>query len=195
LCRVHSLENAGWYDAQETGRQTDANGYFDVISPLKMLLGFFEDYNKIVVNAKHELILRRANTDNNAIIQTEAEEFKISLIKVEWLLPHVRVADHIKIPLLNLIIKADKTLTLAFRTWTPYECPMLPITTGHVWAVKTSSALEKPRFVILGFQTQWQNKKDQNASHFDHAKLCEVKLYLNSQCYLYAILNLDITNN
>ena len=92
--KAHSLENAGWCHAQETGRQTDANGYFDANIPLKMLLGFFEDYNKIVVHAKHELILRRANTNNNAIMQTEAEEFKISLIKVEWLLPHVRVADH-----------------------------------------------------------------------------------------------------
>jgi len=149
--KAHSLENAGWYHAQETGRQTDANGYFDVNISLKMLHGFFVDYNKIVVNAKHELILRRDNTDNNAIIQTEAEEFKISLIKVEWLLPRGRVADHIKIPLLNLI-KADK-LTLPFRTWTMYEYTMLPTTTRHVRAVKTSSALEKPRFVILGFQT------------------------------------------
>ena len=145
-----------------------------------MLLVFFEDYSEIVVNAKHELILRRANTDN-AIIQTEAEEFKIFLIKVE-LLPHIRVADHIKIPLLNLI-KADKTLTLPFRTWTLYENPMLLTLTRHVWAVKTSSALEKPRFVILGFQTNRQNKKNQNASHFDHAKLRDLKLYLNSQCY------------
>ena len=112
-----------------------------------MLLGFSEDYNEIVVNAKHELILRRANTDNNDIIQTEAEEFKISLIKVEWLLPHVRVAVRIKILLLNLI-KADKTLTLPFRTWALYEYPMLPTTTRDVWAVKTSSALEKFRFVI-----------------------------------------------
>jgi len=161
--KAYSLENAGWYDAHETGRQTDANGYFDVNIPLKMLLGFFEDYNKFVVNAKHELILRLANTDNNAIIQTEAEEYKISLIKVEWLLPHVRVADHIKIPLLNLI-KEDKTLTLPFRTWTLYEYPMLPTTTRHVWAVKTFPVLEKPRFVILGFQTNRQNKKKMPAT-------------------------------
>jgi len=112
-----------------------------------MLLGFFEDYNKMVVNAKHEPILRRANTDNNAIVQTEAEEFKVSLIKVEWSLPHVRVADHIKIPLLNLI-KADKT-DAPFPHMDSVR--MLPTTTRHVWAVKTSSALEEPRFVILGF--------------------------------------------
>ena len=93
------------------------------------------------------------------------------------------LADHIKIPLLNLI-KADKTLTLPFHTWTLYEYPMLPTTTRHVWAVKTSSALEKPRFVILGFQTNRQNKKDQNASHFDLARLRDVKLYLNSQSHV-----------
>ena len=29
----HSLENAGWFDVDETGQQTDTNGYFDV--PLK----------------------------------------------------------------------------------------------------------------------------------------------------------------
>ena len=113
---------------------------------------------------------------------------------MEWLLPHVRVADHIKIPLLNPI-KADKILTFTFRTWTLYENPILPTTTRHVWAVKTSSALEKPRFVVLGFQTNRRNKKDQNASHFDHVKHRDVKLYLNSQCYPYTNLYLDITNN
>jgi len=29
----NSLENAGWFDVDETGQQTDTNGYFDV--PLK----------------------------------------------------------------------------------------------------------------------------------------------------------------
>jgi len=33
------------------------------------------------------------------------------------------------------------------------------------------------------------------ATLIDHARLRDVKLYLNSQCYPYANLNLDITNN
>jgi len=61
--------------------------------------------------------------------------------------------------------------------------------------VKTSSHLEKPRYVILGFQTNRHNKKDRNASHFDHVALRDIKLYLNSQCYPYGNLNLDITKN
>ena len=50
-------------------------------------------------------------------------------------------------------------------------------------------------YVILGFQTKRQNKKDQNASHFGHVKLRDGKLYLNSQCYPYGHLNLNMTNN
>jgi len=95
-------------------------GYFDVNIPLKLLLGFGEDYNKIVVNAKHELVLTRSNTDHNAIIKTAAEKYKISLTKVEWLLPYIRASDRHRIPLLNLI-KTDKYLTLTFRTWALFE--------------------------------------------------------------------------
>ena len=178
----HSLENAGWFNVDATGEQTDANGYFDVNIPLKLLLGFCEDYNKIVVNAKHELVLTRSNTDHNAIIQSEQENYKMTLSKVEWLIPYVRASDQHRIPLLNLI-KTDKALTLTFRTWSLYEYPKLPATPKHIWTVKTSSHLEKPRYVILGFQTNRQNKRDRNASHFDHVALRDIKLYLNSQCY------------
>jgi len=59
--------------------------------------------------------------------------------------------------------------------------------------VKTSSQLEKPHYGILGFQTKRQNKPDKNASHFDHVQLRDVKMNLNSQCYPYGNLNLDIT--
>jgi len=190
----HSLENAGWFDVDATGEQTDANGYFDVNIPLKLLLGFCEDYNKIVVNAKHELVLTRSNTDNNAIIQSEQEDYRMKLSKVKGLIPCVRASDPHRIPLLNLI-KTDKALTLTFRTRSLYEYPKLPATPKHIWTVKTSSHLEKPRYVILGFQTNRQNKRDRNASHSDYVALRDIKLYLNSQCYPYGNLNLDITNN
>ena len=57
-----------------------------------MILGFAEDYWKIIVNAKHELILIRSRTDFNAIMQNvkeNPEEFKILLNKVEWKVPYL----------------------------------------------------------------------------------------------------------
>lgn len=84
---------------------------------------------------------------------------------------------------------------MSFRAWEMYEYPMLPQTTRHVWVVKTSTQLEKPRHVILGFQTARRNKAEKNASEFDHCNIRDVKLFLNSQCYPYGNMNLDIANN
>jgi len=63
-------ENAGWIDIEEQNRIIDANGYFDITIPLSFILGFAEDYRKVLVNTKHELILIRSSNDLNAILQT-----------------------------------------------------------------------------------------------------------------------------
>jgi hypothetical protein len=188
------LENAGWLDVEEKQKLTDANGYFDVCIPLSMILGFAEDYRRIIVNAKHELILTRSKTDANAILQAQDEDFRIVIDKIEWLLPYVKLSDQQKIHLLNFIEK-DPPISMSFRSWELYEYPLLPTTSKHVWTVKTSTQLEKPRYVVLGFQTSRKNKANKNASHFDHCNISDVKLFLNSQCYPYANLNLDISHN
>jgi hypothetical protein len=188
----HLLENTGWLGDDDT--LTNGNGYFDVVIPLNFLLGFAEDYNRIIVNAKHELILTRSNNDSNAIIQTATENVKISLNKIEWLLPYIKLAGDTKIKMLNYIAK-DPAISMSFRSWEMYEYPMLPRTTRHVWVIKTSTQLEKPRHVILGFQTARRNDAEKNASEFDHCMIRDVKLFLNSQCYPYGNLNLDIANN
>ena len=57
-----------------------------------MILDCAEDYRKIIVNAKHELILTRSRTDLNAImqnVQENPEEFKILLNKVKWKVPYL----------------------------------------------------------------------------------------------------------
>uniref|UniRef100_A0ABD2WGN1 Double jelly roll-like domain-containing protein n=1 Tax=Trichogramma kaykai TaxID=54128 RepID=A0ABD2WGN1_9HYME len=81
---------------------------------------------------------------------------------------------------------------MSFRSWELYEYPMLPISTGHVWTVKTSNQLEKPRFVILGFQTNRKAIRENDASLFDHYNLTNVKLFLNSQYYPYNNLNINV---
>ncbi|XP_015124167.1 uncharacterized protein LOC107046158 [Diachasma alloeum] len=197
------MENAGWLkndsmDSNET--ITDNAGYFDISIPLSLLLGFAEDYQKIVVNAKHELIITRSKTDICAVLQRAVnqqnpeEKWKINLQKIEWLIPYVKVSDERKVKLLNFIAK-DTPITMGFRTWELYEYPLLPATSKHVWVVKTSSQLEKPRYVILGFQTNRKNIQTANASHFDHCSIRDVKLFLNSESYPYGNLNLDIAIN
>ncbi|XP_044597175.1 uncharacterized protein LOC123273762 [Cotesia glomerata] len=104
------------------------------------------------------------------------------------------MSDKQKIDVLNYIT-SDPAIPISFRTWELYEYPLLPATTNHIWAIKTTNQLEKPRFVIVGFQTARKNQSNQNASEFDHCNIRDIKLVLNSQSYPYGSLNLNITNN
>ena len=76
-----------------------------------------------------------------------------------------------------------------------YEYPLLPKTTKHSWSVKTSSQLEKPRYVILGLQTNRKNNRTKDCSVFDHCKVTNVTLFLNSQYYPFESLNLKFDQN
>jgi len=62
---------------------------FNFGEPLNTLLGFYEDYKRVVVNARHELILIRAYSNNNCLVGNPTTELKIDLFKVKWRMPHV----------------------------------------------------------------------------------------------------------
>ncbi|XP_014296894.1 uncharacterized protein LOC106693502 [Microplitis demolitor] len=196
----NTQENSGWIIDEAVNKLHNGNGYFDVSIPLSHLLGFAEDFHKVIVNAKHELILIRLNSDLNAnIVATpavgaHAEAVKITQQKIEWIVPYVTMADKQKIEALNYIT-SDTAISISFRAWELYEYPLLPNTSKHIWGVKTSTQLKKPRFVILGFQTARKNDTTKNPNVFDYCNIRDIKLFLNSQSYPYKNLNLNIANN
>lgn len=68
--RKDILENAGWMGDGGAISIINSGGYFDISIPLSMVFGFAEDFQKIVVNMKHELIITRSRSDLNAVLQT-----------------------------------------------------------------------------------------------------------------------------
>ena len=115
------LENTGWLS--ETGQSIiNTAGYFDVFIPLNMILGFAEDYRKIIVNMKHELVLSRSRTDFNAVFQSLGtgadantyEAFKLEILKIKWLMPYVQLSTQHKIRLLRQI-ERSKPISVSFR--------------------------------------------------------------------------------
>lgn len=158
-----------------------ANGHFSFQIPLKLYMGFFEDYKNVVLNSKHEIILSRSRNDVNCFSGAN-NIFTITINKVMWRMPHIKVNDHIQLKMLKQI-ESNEPIPLAYRSWDLYEYPALPITNRHVWAVKTSSHLSRPRYVILAFQTNRNNVIANSANSFDHINLTDARLYLNSDCY------------
>lgn len=177
------------------GIKNTIGGYFSVSIPLNKILGFAEDYNKIILNCKHELILLRSNTNINAVkLNTNEILEDISISKIVWRMPHIKLSDRERIQFLRYLEK-DRFIKLAFRNWDLYEYPLLPRTTKHTWSIKTTSQLEKPRFVIIGLQTARKNVGAKDMSQFDHCNLRDIKLFLNSTYYPYESLNIKFSED
>jgi len=78
-----------------------SEGYFNFcVPPLNTLLGFCEDYKRVVVNAHHELILIRARSDNSCLVGNPTTKPEIDLLKVQWRMPHVILNEVNKLSLL-----------------------------------------------------------------------------------------------
>lgn len=185
--QLNVLELAGW---NETGKCKtyfpDANTFYALI-PLNHLLGIAEDYQKVIINMKQELILIRARTDRNCY--TGPDGVKINIDSIEWMVPHVFPNEDKRIEMEKKGLLADTSISIPFRKWELLELPALRTTNRDIWAVKTSRDLEKPRYVILAFQ---EEKQGRDSSHFDHCNIRNIKIYLNSAAYPYENLNLEI---
>ncbi|KYN19187.1 hypothetical protein ALC57_08481 [Trachymyrmex cornetzi] len=180
----------GDYELGLTDFETYYTGYFNFCVSLNMLLGFCEDYKRVVVNARHELILIRARNDYNCLVANPATEPEIELFKVQWRMPHVSLNEINKLSMLRAL-ESGRYLSMSFRSWDLYEYPLLQNTTKHSRAVKTATQLEKPRYIIFALKSGRKNIMSQDVSVFDDCNLSNVKVYLNSDFYPYSDLNLD----
>ena len=142
----------------------------------------------VMINAHHELILIRARNDNNCIMGDP--EPKLELFKIQWRMPHVMLNEINRLSMLRAL-ESERHLSMSFRSWDLYEYYLLPSTTKHSWGIKMVTQLEKPRHVIFALQTSRKNNMTTHKTYFDTCKLINVKLYLNSEFFLYDDLNLD----
>ena len=187
----YCYENAGWTFKNNTSILDSTSGSFSACIPLKYWMGFFEDFKKILVNSRLELILTRKNVDPFKTVAgatTSATVTAIEIKNIVWKIPHISVDDKERLKLMKNI-EREKSLFIPFRSYETYEYPELGDSRKVVWNLKTASKLEKPRYVIIGLRKNDDKEKDN--SKFDHCNLTNVKVYLNSVMYPYNDLNLD----
>lgn len=168
-------------------------GSYEMILPLRLLFGFCDDFNKIILNSKHELILVRSRSNEN-LYQALADNLQFEVRKIHWKVPHVSLSDRAKLAMLKTVSRNDD-LFLPYRSWDLYELPVVPQTTRNTWSVKTTSQVNKPRYVIVAFQTNRNQVIAADASKFDHCDISNIKLYLNNDRFPYDDLNLNFTNS
>lgn len=161
---------------------------YRMLLPLRFIFGFCDDYNKIVLNSKHELILVRSRS-NVGLYRSNTDHVQFTINKIQWKIPHVMLNDQAKLSMLKTVERRDE-IPLSFRSWDLYELPRMPETTRSSWNVKTTTQLTKPRYVIVAFQTN-RNQIAEDPAVFDHCNVSDIKLYLNNERYPYDDLNLN----
>lgn len=192
---IAAAENSGFAIRHGYTIVKPANkGSFSFAIPLKHIFGFADDYDKIVYGFKHELSLVR-DSDANAVLRAAAvnDPARIILSKISWFIPHVTPSDQEKLRLYKTIQSKGK-IDCGFRM---RQCDSIavPETSQFNWRLTAKSGREKPRYVIVAFQTGKSNDQTQNAAVFDHCRLRNIYVTLNADRYPAVDFNAGFTQN
>lgn len=169
-----------------------AKGTFSFIVPLKHIFGFCDDYDKIVYGFKHTLTLVR-KTDDDAIFRANAVGAgKVNIDRISWFMPHIIPADMERMQLYKTI-ETKTTLPVAFRA---RQCDTItvPRSTTFSWRLSVKTSPEKPRYILVGFQTDRDGDQEANPSIFDHCDLKNMYIMMNQERYPAVDYNLSFPN-
>ena len=90
-------------------------------------------------------------------------------------------------------IESKVSLPVAYRT---RQCDTItvPQATTFAWRLGVKNAPEKPRWIVIGFQTGKSGDQTQNPAIFDHVNLKNIYVMLNSTRYPAVDYNLSFAN-
>lgn len=93
------LAAAGWVAPEKDTITPDSSEIFDFHIPLKLLLGFTEDYRRIVINVNQENekdVIKARSPSMEATF-----DWSLTLNKIVLRVPHLRLPDKHRLPLLR----------------------------------------------------------------------------------------------
>ena len=174
------------------------NGSFSIPLNADHFSGFAEDFGKVVYGMRHSLQLNRKANDNDAIFKAAGvDPSKIVIKRITWWMARVQPSVSDTIRLSNLMLKETNgsklELEAGFRV---RQCDSITIpvnSTSFTWnlGVKT----EKPRYIIIGLQTERDDNQEHNAALFDHCKVSNMKVRINGQEYPPIDVNSNFDHN
>lgn len=182
------FSTAGWSPTEPI---VEKDGKFFMYIPLSYVFSVFQDYQEPIIG-KHVFRFTRAANDNNcyqSVIVSDAgiksegtKRAKIEIINMALKVKHQHPDMTNKLQIMTEIAK-ETPFFIPFMKWDIYEKPNLADSTQDLWSVKTVSSVERPRFIIIAFQSDRKNSPIKDSNDFDHLDMTSMKLYLNSDAY------------
>ena len=141
---------------------------------------------------KHTLTLVRKSDSDAVYRAANVDAGKVTLNKISCFMPLVLPSDAEKFPLYKNI-ESRVSLPIAYRT---RQCDTITVlqATLFAWRLGVKNAPEKPRWIVIGFQTEKTGDETKNPAIFDHANLKNMYVTLNSTRYPAVDYNLSFAN-
>ena len=155
-------------------------GCFEFHIPISHIFGFAE-YRKVIYGMKHTLTLTRGSDTAAIYRNAAAADGKIDITNISWHMPQIKLSPEYLAGMRKLI-EQKITLPLAFRARTT-EQTILTQTQSHTWRLSVTGGVEKPRWIIIGFQTDKMDTQQQNPAVFNNLNLKNAYVTLNSERY------------
>ena len=130
---------------------------------------------------KHTLTLTRGSDTQALYRNAAAVDGKVDITNISWYMPQVQMTPEYLTGMRNMI-EQKVTIPLGFRARTS-EQTTLTQTNNFTWRLSVTGGLEKPRWIIVGFQTNRIDTQQQNPAVFDHRSLRNAYVTLNSERY------------
>ncbi|XP_065678336.1 uncharacterized protein LOC136093347 [Hydra vulgaris] len=172
-------------------KKPTTKGKFEFSIPLRHIFGFCEDYDKVFYGLKHELFLLRQSDDNAIFRAANVAAGKVDITRISLMMKRA-TPSMVKDLELSKIIDTQKTLNLGFRS-RYLNKNNVPQNTSLDWNLGTKTT-EKPRYVLIGFQTNRSGNQEQNSSIFDHCDLRNMWIEINEERYPATNYNLSFPN-
>lgn len=192
-------DNSGWETRRKylflnnrLAGEDDDSGKFRFSVRLEDIFGFAADYNRVMYGFTHTLtLIRNLNNEDALFGKTDATAGKVNFSKISWILPIVepsQVAGYALVKMIN----EQRTFSIDFRT---RNCVTTNVPTQTDFQWRLGIKTEKPRYLILGFQTDRENDQKKNLGCFDHCKLKNAYAVLNNQRYPAIDYQVDFVKN
>jgi hypothetical protein len=171
---------------------SDPRGCFEFHIPLSHIFGFSE-YKKLIYGFKHTLTLTRTNDTLALYRAAGATDGKVDLTHISWHMPQIQMAVEY-LSALRSVIEQKVTLPLSFRARTSQRT-VITQTLDFSWRLSVTGGIEKPRWIIIGFQTARINAQTQNPAIFDNLNLKNAYVTLNSERFPVSDITTNFTRN
>ncbi|KAJ8912761.1 hypothetical protein NQ315_016718 [Exocentrus adspersus] len=92
-------------------------------------------------------------------------------------------------------VAANNSIIMPYRQWDVQVKTLAAGAISDAWAVKTTSHVESPRYVIVCFQVEKLDKLKKDPTYFDHINITNIKLSLNAESFPTERMRLNFDNN